>query len=67
MSPLLMESFLKLSQTIAGPDINAKECKSWNWLFAAPGQPVRGQFGVGWRSGVKCGDHPPMDPAGRQT
>jgi hypothetical protein len=42
ISPLLMESFLKLSQTIAGsPDINPKECHSWNWLFATPGQSVR--------------------------
>jgi len=41
MSPLLMESFLKLSQDIAAsPDINAKECKSWPWLFAAPGKDV---------------------------
>ena len=41
MSPLLMESFLKLSQDIAiSPDINAKECKSWPWLFAAPGKEV---------------------------
>ena len=41
MSPLLMESFLKLSQNIAvSPDINAKECKSWPWLFAAPGKDV---------------------------
>ena len=43
MSPLLMESFLKLSQTIAqSPDINPKECRSWDWLFAPPGQPARG-------------------------
>jgi hypothetical protein len=42
ISPLLMESFLKLSQTIAGsPDINSKECHSWDWLFTAPGQSVR--------------------------
>ena len=41
MSPLLMESFLKLSQNIAvSPDINAKECKSWPWLFAAPSKDV---------------------------
>ena len=41
MSPLLMESFLKLSQDIAAsPDINPKECRSWNWLFAAPGKDV---------------------------
>jgi len=43
LSPLLMESFLKLSQTIAqSPDINPKECRSWDWLFAPPGQPARG-------------------------
>jgi hypothetical protein len=39
LSPLLMESFLKLSQTIAeSPDLNPKECRSWKWLFAAPDQ-----------------------------
>ena len=39
LSPLLMESFLKLSQTIAdSPDLNSKECRSWNWLFTAPDQ-----------------------------
>ncbi|MDC0218555.1 DUF1592 domain-containing protein [Verrucomicrobia bacterium] len=43
LSPLLMESFLKLSQTIVeSPDLNPKECRSWDWLFASPGQPVRG-------------------------
>ncbi len=40
LSPLLMESFLKLSQTVAeSPDLNAKECRSWNWLFAPPAEP----------------------------
>jgi len=35
MSPLLMESFLQLSQTIAeSPDLNPKECRSWDELFA---------------------------------
>ena len=39
LSPLLMESFLKLSQTISeSPDLNPKECRSWNWLFATPDQ-----------------------------
>ena len=43
LSPLLMESFLKLSQTIVeSPDLNPKECRSWDWLFAPPGQPARG-------------------------
>jgi hypothetical protein len=43
LSPLLMESFLQLSQTIAeSPDLNPKECRSWDWLFALPGQPARG-------------------------
>ena len=43
LSPLLMESFLKLSQTIVeSPDLNPKECRSWDWLFASPGQPARG-------------------------
>lgn len=37
LSPLLMESFLRLSQTIAeSPDLNAEECGSWSWLFASP-------------------------------
>ena len=39
LSPLLMESFLKLSQTIAeSPDLNPKEVRSWKWLFATPEQ-----------------------------
>ena len=39
LSPLLMESFLKLSQTIVeSPDLNPKECRSWKWLFAPPDQ-----------------------------
>ncbi len=37
LSPLLMESFLNLSQTItASPDVNAKECGVWEELFATP-------------------------------
>ncbi len=40
LSPLLMESLLQLSQTIVeSPDLNAKECRSWDWLFASPGKP----------------------------
>jgi mono/diheme cytochrome c family protein len=36
LSPLLMESFLNLSQTISeSPDLNPKECRSWPWLFAS--------------------------------
>lgn len=43
LSPLLMESFLKLSQTIVeSPDLNFRECRSWDRVFAPPGQPVRG-------------------------
>jgi mono/diheme cytochrome c family protein len=43
LSPLLMESFLKLSQTIAeSPDLNPKECRSWKWLFAPPDQSAGG-------------------------
>lgn len=43
LSPLLMESFLHLSRTIAeSPDLNPRECRSWDWLFAPPGQPSRG-------------------------
>ena len=37
LSPLLMESFLNLSQTISeSPDLNSKECRSWSWLFTPP-------------------------------
>ncbi|MBO11093.1 MAG: hypothetical protein CMJ68_10045 [Planctomycetaceae bacterium] len=43
LSPLLMESFLRLSQTIVeSPDLNPRECRSWNRLFAPPGKPVLG-------------------------
>ncbi len=43
LSPLLMESFLRLSQTIVeSPDLNPRECRSWNRLFAPPGKPTRG-------------------------
>jgi hypothetical protein len=43
LSPLLMESFLQLSQTIAeSPDLNPQECRSWDRLFAPPGRPARG-------------------------
>jgi len=42
LSPLLMESFLKLSQTIVeSSDLNPRECRSWDWLIAPPGKPVR--------------------------
>jgi hypothetical protein len=45
LSPLLMESFLQLSQTIAeSPDLNPNECRSWDSLFAPPGQPARGSI-----------------------
>ncbi|MEM7014316.1 MAG: DUF1592 domain-containing protein, partial [Verrucomicrobiota bacterium] len=41
LSPLLMESFLTLSQTIVeSPDLQPEEVGSWNWLFAPPGKPV---------------------------
>ncbi len=41
LSPLLMESYLQLSQTIAeSPDLNANECRSWDWLFASPEKPA---------------------------
>lgn len=43
LSPLLMESFLQLSQTItSSPDLNANECRSWDRVFATPGEPARG-------------------------
>ena len=42
LSPLLMESFLQLSQTIVeSPDLNPRECRSWDRLFAPPGKPAR--------------------------
>ncbi|MDG2221072.1 MAG: DUF1588 domain-containing protein, partial [Rubripirellula sp.] len=35
LSPLLMESFLQLSQTISeSPDLNPQECRQWDHLFA---------------------------------
>ena len=48
LSPLLMESFLRLSQTIVeSPDLNPDECRSWDRLFAPPGRPVRSPGGGG--------------------
>jgi hypothetical protein len=42
LSPLLMESFLQLSRTIVeSPDLNAKECRSWDRLFARPVKPAK--------------------------
>jgi len=42
LSPLLMESFLQLSQTIVeSSDLNPKECRSWDRLFALPGTSAR--------------------------
>lgn len=39
LSPLLMESFLTLSQTIMeSTDLMPEECGSWNWLFASPAE-----------------------------
>lgn len=59
LSPLLMESFLQLSQTIAeSPDLNAEECGCWERLFAAPEEtssattapaPADGERAVGKR------------------
>ena len=41
LSPLLMESFLKLSQSIVdSADLNATECRCWDRLFASPQQPL---------------------------
>ena len=46
LSPLLMESFLQLSQTIVeSSDLNPAECRSWDRLFAPPGKPARGPVG----------------------
>jgi len=37
LSPLLMQSFLRLSQSVVeSPDLNPRECRSWDWLFAPP-------------------------------
>lgn len=39
LSPLLMESFLRLSQTIVGSkDLNPKECGSWVIVFEPPAE-----------------------------
>lgn len=44
LSPLLMESFLTLSQTIVeSSDLNPRECRAWDRIFAPPGQPARGR------------------------
>ena len=43
LSPLLMESFLQLSQSIVeSPDLNSRECRSWDRLFSPPGKSARG-------------------------
>jgi mono/diheme cytochrome c family protein len=43
LSPLLMESFLTLSQTIVeSSDLNHRECRAWDRIFAPPGQSARG-------------------------
>lgn len=43
LSPLLMESFLTLSQTIVNsPDLNPRECRYWDRYFAPPRQAVDG-------------------------
>lgn len=40
LSPLLMETLLKLSQSIVeSPDLNPRECRSWDRLFAPPQTP----------------------------
>ena len=49
LSPLLMESFLTLSQTIVeSSDLNPRECRAWDRIFAPPGQsaggPVEGRY-----------------------
>lgn len=41
LSPLLMESFLQLSESIAfSPDLNAEECGCWEILFSEPDSKV---------------------------
>jgi hypothetical protein len=47
LSPLLMESFLQLSQTIVeSPDLNPEECRSWNRLFAPPSDSDSAEVGA---------------------
>ena len=42
LSPLLMESFLKLSESVAAsPDLNPAECRSWARYFSEPGRTER--------------------------
>ena len=54
LSPLLMESFLNLSQTISeSPDLNSKECRSWPWLFATPDSGTEGKIEEIIRSRLK--------------
>ncbi|MFT5467647.1 MAG: hypothetical protein ACI8UO_002753 [Verrucomicrobiales bacterium] len=44
LSPLLMESFLKLSHTIVeSSDLNSQECRSWNQFFVPPKELAAGQ------------------------
>jgi hypothetical protein len=58
LSPLLMESFLQLSQTIVeSSDLNPRECRSWDRFFAPPGlsarSPVAGRYEAEADSQVK--------------
>ena len=70
MSPLLMESFLALSQSVAqSPDLNPRECQAWDEFFSHPNQPARAD--ATGRLEAENGQHvrvlqPPKGPAGRQ-
>ena len=70
LSPLLMESFLKLSQSISeSPDLNPKEVRSWDWLFTAPGTAARstvpGRLEAELTPQVQV-VRPPKEPTARQ-
>ena len=47
LSPLLMESFLQLSQSIVdSKDLNSRECRSWKPIFETPRSELRKTIGL---------------------
>lgn len=68
LSPLLMESFLRLSETIVtSPDLNPRECRSWDRLFAAPGQFARGALSSRYEAETRDTVRFAQRPQGRAT
>ena len=62
MSPLLMESFLQLSQSIVeSPDLNPKECGNWKRYFSeseSEGESLQSRIAHLLRRAFRC----PVDP-----